>query len=62
MSQYNPTEQVRTHPELNRTLYSSEYKLVVKEMESLGFRNGWLQDMDSQENYRPDFSKENPFG
>ena len=62
MSQYNPTEQVRTHPELNRTLYSSEYKLVVKEMESLGFRNGWLQDMDSQENYRPDFSKENTFG
>jgi hypothetical protein len=30
-------------------------------MEMLGFRNGWLQDMESNINYRPDFSKENPF-
>jgi hypothetical protein len=30
-------------------------------MEELGFRNGWVQDMDSFQNYRPDFSKEHPF-
>jgi putative pyruvate formate lyase activating enzyme len=46
---------------LNRTLYKEEYEAVVEVMESLGFRNGWVQDMDSSLNYRPDFSKENPF-
>ena len=61
MSQYHPTSQVRHHPMLNRTLYKEEYKAVVEVMESLGFRNGWVQDMDSSLNYRPDFSKENPF-
>jgi hypothetical protein len=30
-------------------------------MERLGFRNGWVQDMGSDVNYRPDFSRENPF-
>jgi putative pyruvate formate lyase activating enzyme len=61
MSQYHPTAFVRNHPVLNRTLYKEEYESVVKEMESLGFRNGWVQDMDSYKNYRPDFSKEHPF-
>ncbi len=61
MSQYHPTYHVRNHPDLNRALYKSEYESVVKVMEELGFRNGWVQDMDSYQNYRPDFSKENPF-
>jgi putative pyruvate formate lyase activating enzyme len=61
MSQYHPTSQVRHHPMLNRTLYKAEYEAVVEMMESLGFRNGWVQDMDSSLNYRPDFSKDNPF-
>jgi putative pyruvate formate lyase activating enzyme len=61
MSQYHPTKYVKQHPVLNRPLYKKEYKSVVETMESLGFRNGWVQDMDSNLNYRPDFSKENPF-
>lgn len=61
MSQYHPTENVRSHQVLKRSLYKDEYESVVKEMESLGFRNGWVQDMDSFENYRPDFRKEHPF-
>ena len=61
MSQYNPTALVSHHPKLNRNLYRSEYEDVVKEMEVLGFRNGWVQDLDSNLNYRPDFSRENPF-
>lgn len=61
MSQYHPTEQVRQHPVLNRPLYKEEYEEVVEKMEALGFRNGWVQDMDSNVNYIPDFSKENPF-
>jgi putative pyruvate formate lyase activating enzyme len=61
MSQYHPTELVRHHEVLNRTLYKKEYESVVEKMEELGFRNGWVQDMDSNLNYMPDFSKENPF-
>jgi putative pyruvate formate lyase activating enzyme len=61
MSQYHPTAQVRYHLLLNRPLYNAEYETVVMTMENLGFRNGWVQDMDSYENYKPDFKKENPF-
>jgi putative pyruvate formate lyase activating enzyme len=61
MSQYHPTEEVSNHPVLSRSLYWEEYNSVVEEMQVLGFRNGWVQDMDSSQTYRPDFSKENPF-
>ena len=61
MSQYHPTYNVRNHPVLNRSLYKAEYEAVVDEMEKLDFRNGWVQDMDSNKNYRPDFRRENPF-
>ncbi len=61
MSQYNPTPFVSSHPDLKRILYRSEYDSVVETMEDLGFRNGWVQDMDSYKNYRPDFGREDPF-
>ena len=61
MSQYHPTKYVQSHSILNRTLYREEYESVVRVMEDLGFRNGWVQDMESYRNYRPDFRKEHPF-
>jgi putative pyruvate formate lyase activating enzyme len=61
MSQYHPTDYVKNHHDLGRSLYRSEYESVAEEMEKLGFRNGWLQEMDSNINYRPDFRRENPF-
>ena len=61
MSQYYPTCQVRNHPLLKRSLYRTEYETVIEAMEELGFRNGWVQSLDSQENYKPDFRKEHPF-
>jgi hypothetical protein len=62
MSQYHPTKHVKEHIFLSRSLYSDEYKEVVDEMEKLGFRNGYIQAIDSNRNYLPDFSKEHPFG
>jgi putative pyruvate formate lyase activating enzyme len=62
MSQYHPTSFVRNHSDLSRTLYKDEYDAVVEAMEDLGFRNGWVQDMDSYQDYLPDFTRENPFG
>lgn len=61
MSQYNPISALRFHPVLNRSLFIDEYETVVNEMEKLGFRNAYVQDMDSNINYHPDFSKEHPF-
>lgn len=61
MSQYHPTSMVLTDPNLSGALSRAEYMEVVEEMHKLGFRNGWIQDMDSHLTYRPDFRKENPF-
>ncbi|MCX6330187.1 MAG: radical SAM protein [Bacteroidia bacterium] len=61
MSQYHPTPFVKDLSPLNRSLYKAEYESVVEAMENLGFRNGWIQDMESYRNYRPDFRKEHPF-
>ena len=61
MSQYHPVYRAERHPVINRSLYAEEYQGVVEEMERLGFRNGWLQDRESNENYLPDFSREHPF-
>lgn len=61
MSQYRPTPFVMDHLLLSRTLYKEEYEIVAEAMENIGFRNGWVQDMDSFKNYNPDFSREHPF-
>jgi putative pyruvate formate lyase activating enzyme len=61
MSQYHPAFRAGNHPWLNRPVYKAEYEEVVEEMHRLGFRNGWIQDMDSNRNYLPDFDKEHPF-
>jgi putative pyruvate formate lyase activating enzyme len=61
MSQYYPTSQVASHPELGRTLYQEEYEEVLKEMDRLGFHRGWIQELESQRSYRPDFSRAHPF-
>ncbi len=61
MSQYHPMHKADQYPTLNRSLYKSEYDEVVNFMHELGFRNGWVQDMESYQNYLPDFSKDHPF-
>jgi putative pyruvate formate lyase activating enzyme len=61
MSQYYPTELVRNHHELNRTIQYKEYKLVVDAFHEFGFYRGWIQDLESHASYRPDFSDNQPF-
>jgi putative pyruvate formate lyase activating enzyme len=61
MSQYHPVFGATSHPWLNRSIYKAEYDEVVEEMHHLGFRNGYVQEMDSNRNYLPDFDKEHPF-
>jgi putative pyruvate formate lyase activating enzyme len=61
MSQFHPNKYVQHIPELNRTLYVDEYQQVVQEMERMGFRKGYVQDLSSSAHYSPDFSKDQPF-
>ncbi len=61
MSQYYPTPAVSCNPRLNRTVTPAEYRLVTEEMERLGMFNGWIQEAESQEHYRPDFRRDHPF-
>lgn len=61
MSQYYATEKVAGHPLLRRSLYPEEYLEVKEEMERLGFRNGWVQELESSEQYQPRFRNANPF-
>ena len=61
MAQYFPTNNVDKHPVLKRTVTAEEYELVVNAFHELGFQRGWIQELESNENYRPDFSTANPF-
>ena len=61
MAQYFPTPAVKYHESLNRTLSPEEYETVKNELEKLGFYKGWVQELESNENYRPDFELDKPF-
>lgn len=61
MSQYYPTYRVYNEEFLSRTLNDAEYSMVADELEQLGLENGWVQELSSNQNYRPDFAEENPF-
>ena len=60
MSQYYPPAPL-PYPELNRHLYPAEYETVIAEMETLELENGWIQELESSENYQPDFDGKHPF-
>ena len=62
MAQYHPTGDVMDVPPLHRKITAAEYQQVVREVERLGFENGWFQDFDSAEVYLPDFTLPEPFG
>jgi putative pyruvate formate lyase activating enzyme len=61
MSQYYPTHKVVCHPTLGRTVTRAEYDTISVEMARLGLLNGWVQELDSAEHYRPDFERPEPF-
>ena len=61
MSQYSPTIHVVNHPHLGRKLPKEEYQIVVEELDRLGFENGWVQELESNDYYLPDFTLSQPF-
>jgi putative pyruvate formate lyase activating enzyme len=64
MAQYFPTNHAEKNILLNRTVRHSEFDRVTELLHKYGLENGWIQEMESQEFYRPKFdeSREDPFG
>lgn len=46
---------------LNDKIKEADYLRVTEEMNRLGLDNGWVQEFDSHNNYRPDFNRIHPF-
>jgi putative pyruvate formate lyase activating enzyme len=64
MAQYYPTNRASKNILLNRKITETEYVRVLELLEKYGLENGWVQEMDSHEFYRPNFDddREDPFG
>ncbi|MGA7160599.1 MAG: radical SAM protein [Bacteroidota bacterium] len=56
MSQYYPTHKALTTELLDRRIREREYDKVLRLLDTLGFENGWAQEFESQDYYRPDFN------
>jgi putative pyruvate formate lyase activating enzyme len=63
MSQYYPTNKAYKDILIDRALRNSEYDKALQLLEKYGLHNGWIQEMESQQNYRPHFNQDriNPF-
>jgi len=61
MSQYYPNPQVKNISEINSFVEPKAYNEVVAYLDYLRFENGWVQEIDSNHTYRPDFDRKHPF-
>jgi putative pyruvate formate lyase activating enzyme len=64
MAQYYPTNRAEKNILLNRNITHTEYYRVTEMLDKYGLHNGWIQEMESNDFYRPDFNenREDPFG
>lgn len=56
MSQYYPTNKAGSIALLSRRIRESEYEKVLELLDKFGLENGWVQNFESQDYYKPDFS------
>jgi putative pyruvate formate lyase activating enzyme len=63
MSQYYPTNKAYKDILIDRALRIPEYEKAIQLLEKYGLHNGWIQEMESAETYRPNFNEDraNPF-
>jgi len=61
MSQYSPQYRAHLYPEIDRTLSNDEYQEITAYAFDCGLENAFVQEMDSQNHYLPDFDRERPF-
>ncbi len=56
MSQYYPANKAESLVLLNRHIRESEYERVLALLDKLGLENGWMQNFESKDYYKPDFA------
>lgn len=61
MSQYYPLCRAHEYPIINRRIEKREYDPLVALLHEEGFRNVYVQELESAEAFLPDFEKERPF-
>jgi len=61
MSQYSPQYKACQYPRINRTLTEEEYNDITDYALNLGLENAFIQELESRENYLPDFTQDSPF-
>ena len=61
MSQYSPQYKACGIPELNRSLTAEEYDEITDCALELGLENAFIQTLESQKTYLPDFDRAAPF-
>jgi putative pyruvate formate lyase activating enzyme len=61
MSQYSPQYRASNYPRINRTLTEAEYDQIIDYAVDLGLENVFIQELESQGHYLPDFARDNPF-
>ncbi len=61
MSQYSPQYKACGHPELGRPLTTDEYNEITDYALELGLENAFIQTLESQTHYLPDFDRIDPF-
>ena len=61
MSQYSPQYKACEHPGLDRRLTADEYDEILDYALELGLENAFIQELESQEHYLPDFTQDLPF-
>lgn len=61
MAQYNPAFNTSDDKHLQRKLQNYEYQLVIDKFDELGFEYGYIQALNSNDYYNPDFTADHPF-
>jgi putative pyruvate formate lyase activating enzyme len=61
MSQYYPICRADEYPLINRRIRKREYEPLVELLREEGFRNVYLQELESAQDFLPDFGKKRPF-
>jgi putative pyruvate formate lyase activating enzyme len=64
MAQYYPTNRSYRNILLNRKISFREYERVLELLDKYGLENGWIQELESNDFYRPNFNEDrvDPFG
>ncbi len=63
MAQYYPANKADKYPLISRNISYSEYARAIELLDKFGLENGWVQELESKENYRPFFeeTRKDPF-